>query len=113
MASHAASMLPDQKCRKTGTRATCWLTPKMTWNRFADHPANSRCARLGAEALDGLLPVRDSSTGSSIKAGTSVAILAGYQPIGKMSIAGRSENQAATVNAQDSKCIIPDERRRA
>jgi len=41
-----------------------------------------------------------------------MAILAGYQPIAKMSIAGRNENQA-TVNAQGSKRTIRDGRRRA
>jgi len=30
-----------------GWRATCWVTPKIVWKRFADHPANSLRARLG------------------------------------------------------------------
>src|SRR5882724_2735171 len=102
MASHAARTLPDQKCRKTGTSATCWVTPKMIWNRFADHPANSRCARLGAEALDGPPPVRDRSTGSSIKAGTSIAILAGYQSTATMSIVDRNQNPVALADRKPS-----------
>src|SRR6266704_5232551 len=113
MASHAARTLPDQKCRKTGTSATCWVTPKMIWNRFADHPANSLCARFGPAGLDGRPPVRDKSTGSSIKAGTSKAILAGYHPTGKLSIADRNKNPAATAHAQGRKRTTRDRPRRA
>src|SRR5260370_41415263 len=47
MTSHAARTSLVQKCKKTGTRATCWVTPKIVWKRFADHPANSLRARLG------------------------------------------------------------------
>ena len=74
-------------------RATCWVIPKTIWNRFADQPANSLCARLGAEALDGLPAVRYGSTGSSIKAGTSMAILAGYQSTATMSIVDRTNTR--------------------
>ncbi len=51
MTSHAASTSLVQKCRKTGTSATCWVTPSIIWNRFADHPPRSRRARLVPEPL--------------------------------------------------------------
>jgi len=40
-----------QKCRKTGTRSTCWEIPSSISTRFADQPPNSLRARLGPAAL--------------------------------------------------------------
>src|SRR3954471_20960691 len=48
-------------------RATCWVIPKTIWNRFADHPANSRLARPGAGGLDEIAALPRVSTGLSIK----------------------------------------------
>src|SRR5438552_16053919 len=95
MTSHAARTSLVQKCRKTGTRATCWVIPKIVWKKFADHPANSLRARLGPETLDGAPPMPRASTGSSIKAGNLLRYFArGYQPNEEMSIADRGTPSA-------------------
>jgi|SRR5260370_36541864 len=80
----------DQKCKKIGTSATCCAIPKAIWRKFADHPAKSLRARLGPEALAGAPPLPRESTGSSIKAETSLASRAGYQPDGEMSIVDKA-----------------------
>ena len=67
-----------------GISATCCVTPRIIWKRLADHPASSRRARLGPEAPADAFPLP--SAGSLIKAETSLATSAGYQPDGTMSI---------------------------
>src|ERR1700722_10803648 len=70
-----------------GINATCCVTPRIIWKRLADQPASSRRARVGPKA-----PAKASSLPSascSIKAETSLATSAGYQPDGTMSIVQR------------------------
>src|ERR1700733_6456836 len=74
-----------------GISATCWVTPSIIWKRLADHPASSRRARLGPEAPANASPLPSASC--SIKAETSLATSAGYQPDGTMSIVQRLQKR--------------------
>src|SRR5882724_1656128 len=106
MTSQAARISPLQKCRKTGTSATCWVIPNTIWNRLADQPENSRRARLGI----GMLPRTSSLRRASIKARTSLAHHAGYQSGEKMSIVERGAAAAAAwlrSNAADGEAVRP------
>src|ERR1700738_3988324 len=100
MTSQAARISPVQKCRKTGTRATCWVIPSIIWKKLADHPEKSLRARLGLETRAWASSLPRASTGSSIKAQdlfcnkTSLAYRAGYQPSEKMSSVDRRAETA-------------------
>src|SRR5258708_16073808 len=82
-----------QKCKKRGTSTTSWVNPKTIWRRFADHPAKSLRARLGPESRDGASLMPRASTGSWIKAKTSLASSAGYPLNRKLSIVDRDPDR--------------------
>ena len=89
-------------------RATCWVIPKTIWNRFADHPANSRLARPGTGGLDETAALPRVSTGSSIKGETSQgASPSSYQPGRRMSRvhpgSARLDDGAAAISTVDSR----------
>src|SRR6478609_7369960 len=95
MASQAASTSLVQKCRKTGTNATCCVIPSTICKRFADHPSKSLRARLGPETLTEASPLsrplqeRGSSSHSLAHPQT------GYQPAARLSIVGHDGIQCA------------------
>src|SRR3984957_19581206 len=91
-----------------GISATCCVTPRIIWNRLADHPASSRRARLGPEAPTDASP--PPCAGSSIKAETSLATSAGYQPDGTMSIVRRAQ-AGRRPEGRGIRSLIPAENR--